>query len=125
MNKQVFDFLKKELIYLLAILAVAFIAFKIAFYRENIFVVARTVIAFFWLFVLPGYSLMLYWSEKLQFIERFVIGILLSSAIIGIFSYYFGILELNIKYHTFLLPLILIASGLFFGMRRLNKNTQV
>src|SRR3989338_2433872 len=80
LKKEFFDILKKELMY-----------------------------ALFWLFVIPGYFIMLYWQEKLDFIERFFAGIILSAAVIGISSYYFGLIGLNIKYHAVFMPLLMIA----------------
>lgn len=111
MKKEVFDVIKKELKYLGLLFLLALIIFKTAFFKENLTVLFRTVISLFWLFVLPGYVIMLYWKEQLEFFERFIIGVALSAAIIGIFSYYLGLIGLNIKYHTILLPLAMIILG--------------
>lgn len=116
MKKEVFDF--KELKYMGLLFIIAIIIFKIAFFKEGFIILIRNVLSIFWLFVLPGYFLMLYWKEKLEFTERFVIGIVLSAAIIGIFSYYLGLIGLNIKYHTIVLPLILIFIGIIINYRK-------
>ena len=133
MKKEVFNFteienfrdtknhrflLVKELKYVGLLFIIVIITFKIAFFKENIISLIRSVLSLFWLFVLPGYFLMLYWKEKLEFTERFIIGIVLSAAIIGIFSYYLGLIGLNIKYHTILLPLILILIGVIINFRK-------
>jgi len=118
LKKEVFDFIIKELRYIGLIFLLALIAFKIAFFKDTLIVIFRTVLSLFWLFVLPGYFLMLYWKEKLGFLERFIIGIALAAAIIGIVSYYLGLIGLNIKYHTTLLPLILILAGVIFNFRK-------
>ena len=118
MKKEVFNKVKKELLYLLIIFIIFLILFKIIFFKENIIVIFRMIISIFWMFVLPGYFILFYWHEKLGFTERFVIGIALSAAIIGIFSYYLGIVGLNIKYHTIILPLILILIGIFMNLKR-------
>lgn len=112
MKKEVFETLKKGLIKLGVLFIVFLVIFKILFFRENLIVVFRTVLSIFWMFVLPGYSIMLYWNEKLDFVERLVIGIALSAAIIGISSYYIGLIGLNIKYHVIILPLTLIILGI-------------
>lgn len=114
MKKETFDLLKKELLVIGIIFVFTFIAFKILFMPENFFVVLRTVFAIFWLFVLPGYFVMLYWKEELKFFERLIIGIAMGTAVIGLTSYYIGLLGLHIRYHTVVLPigLILIALGL-------------
>jgi len=113
-----FCVIKKEFVYIGILFLIALIIFKIAFYKESFFVLLRNVLALFWLFVLPGYFIMLYWKEKLEFIERFIIGIGLSAAIIGISSYYIGLIGLNIKFHTIVLPLILILVGIIMSLRR-------
>ena len=117
LKKEVFEIVKKELQYIGILFLVALVMFKIVFFKENIIVLFRMVLSLFWLFVLPGYFLMLYWREKLEFIERFIIGIALAAAIIGIFSYYLGLIGLNIKYHTIVLPLILILFGVIINFR--------
>jgi len=111
----------KEFQYIGIIFLLALIAFKIAFFKENLIVLVRNVLSLFWLFILPGYFLMLYWKEKIGFLERFIIGIVLAAAIIGVFSYYLGLLGLNIKYHTIVLPLILILLGVVINYKK-HKN---
>ena len=118
MKKEVFELIKKELKYMGISFLLVLIIFKIAFYKENLIVLFRNVLSLFWLFVLPGYFIMLYWKEKIGFLERFIVGIVLSAAIIGIFSYYLGIIGLNIKYHTILLPLVLILIGIIINLRK-------
>ena len=116
MKKEIFDL--KEIKYLGILFLLALIIFKIAFFKENIVVLIRTVVSLFLLFALPGYFIMLYWKEKIDFLERFVVGISLSAAIIGIFSYYTGLLGLDIKYHMFLLPVVLILIGIIINIRK-------
>lgn len=116
MKKEIFDL--KELKYLGILFLLALIIFKIAFFKENIVVLIRTVVSLFLLFALPGYFIMFYWKEKIDFLERFVVGISLSAAIIGIFSYYTGLLGLDIKYHMFLLPVVLILIGIIINIRK-------
>ena len=98
--------------YLGLLFLLALILFKVAFYKENFIVLIRNVLSLFWLFALPGYFMMLYWSESLEFVERIIIGIILSAGAIGVFSYYIGLMGLDIKYHAVLLPLFIIAAGL-------------
>lgn len=108
LKKEVFELIKKELQYIGLLFLLTLIIFKIAFFKEGLFVLFRNVLSLFWLFALPGYFIMLYWREKLEFMERFIIGIGVAAGIIGIFSYYFGLLGFNIKYHTIILPLVVI-----------------
>ena len=118
MKKEVFDVIKKETKYIGLMFLIALIMFKIAFFRENIIILLRNVLSLFWIFVLPGYFIMLYWEKNLDFTERFVVGIVLAAAITGVFSYYLGLLGLNIRYHVIVLPLILILSGAIINLRR-------
>jgi len=118
LKKEVFDLIKKDIKYLALIFLSAVIIFKIVFFNDSLIVLLRSVLSLFWLFALPGYFLTLYWNGKLSFTERFVIGIALSAVIIGVFSYYLGLMGLNIKYHTILLPSILILNGLWINMRK-------
>ena len=119
-----FRVIKKEFKYIGLLFLLTLITFKIAFYKESIVVLLRSVLSLFWLFVLPGYFIMLYWKEELRFAERFIIGLVASAAIIGIFSYYLGLVGLHIKYHPLLLPVALIILGILFSMKRYNKNNQ-
>ena len=112
MKREVFDKIKKEIFYIGLIFIIALVIFEIAFYKENLVVLLRIVLSIVWIFILPGYSIMLYWHDKLEFFERLLIGIALAAGIIGIASYYFGLIGLNIRYHTILLPLILVLVGI-------------
>ena len=118
MNKEAFNLIKEESKYIGILFIAALIIFKIIYFKENLAVLLRITLSLFWLFVIPGYFAMLYWKEKLEFAERFVIGVLASAAIIGIFSYYFGLMGLNIKYHAFVLPIFIIIIGLAAAIRK-------
>ena len=111
LKKEAFEKLKKELGYIGLIFIIALVSFKIAFFKEDIAVLLRNVLSVFWLFALPGYSIMFYWNEKLRFLERFIVGIALSASVMGVFSYYTGLAGISIKYHAVLLPLALILIG--------------
>jgi uncharacterized membrane protein len=117
LSKALFDFVKKESIYLAIVFLALLLILKIVFFKENFVVLTRYTFSLFWLFILPGYSAMLYWREKIEFVERIVVGFAVSAAVIGVFSYYIGLIGLNIKYHIFLLPLILIIAGIFFASK--------
>ena len=118
LKKEAFNDMIRESKYIGILFLLALVIFKIAFYKENFIVLLRSMLSLFWLFVLPGYFIMLYWRENLEFIERFIAGIVLSAAVIGIFSYYIGLLGLNIRYHAVLLPLVLIFMGIIINLRK-------
>ena len=117
-NQGFLSVIKKELSYIGILFIISLIVFKIAFFKENLVVLFRFVLSLFWLFVFPGYFIMLYWKDKIDFLERFIIGIMVSAAIIGIFSYYLGLMGLNIKFHAFILPLVLITIGIIVNFRK-------
>ena len=121
LRKEAFDLLAKELKYTGLLIMAALIIFKIAFFKENLAVLLRNVLSLFWMFVLPGYFIMLYWAEKLDFMERFIIGIALSAGVIGISSYYIGLMGLNMRYHAFILPFLLILTGFIVFYNKKNN----
>ena len=118
MNKEAFNSIKEESKYIGILFIAALIIFKIVYFKESFVVLLKIVASLFWLFVIPGYFAMLFWKEKLEFAERFVIGVLVSAAIIGIFSYYIGLIGLNIKYHAFVLPILISITGLVAAMKK-------
>lgn len=119
------DKLKDEAKYLGILFLLSIIILKIVFYKENFLLILRLTASFFWMFILPGFALMYNWEEKIRFTERFVISIALSAAVIGVSSYYLGLIGLHIKYHSILLPAIFIALGfLIFFKKKSNCNKQ-
>ena len=121
LKKEAFNLILKESRYVGIAFLLALAFFKIAFFKESMATLARSVASLFWLFAIPGYFIMLYWNEKLDFIERFVIGMFISAGMIGISSYYLGLFGLHIKYHAILLPSILILIGLIINLENNSK----
>lgn len=121
MSKEVFDKIKAELIYISIIALASIIIFKIVFYNESMANVLKIILSLLWLFAIPGYFLMLYWQDKLEFKERFIVGIAFAAAIVGISSYYLGLAGINIKYHGFILPMIIVAIGLCVSTMKKTK----
>ena len=118
MKKENFEQLKNELITLGILFLLVVVGFRVIFLAENFNTILRTVISIFWIFVLPGFAVMFYWNDKLRFYERLIIGICVGAVIIGMLSYYLGIMGLHIKYHTVLLPFILILIGVIINLRK-------
>lgn len=116
LKKEIFD--KKELRDVAIFFILALILFKVVFFKEALLVLFKFVLSLFWLFVLPGYFIMLYWKDKIDFIERLIVGVALSAAITGVLSYYIGIAGLNLKYHFILIPSLSIIVGLLFSLRK-------
>ena len=118
MKKEDFKQLKKELLAILVIFTAAFLAFRIIFIAEDFFVVLRSVMAIFWLFVIPGYAAMFYWNKALKFYERIIIGIGVGSVLLGLMSYYTGLLGLHAKYHALALPSFIIIISILINMKK-------
>jgi len=116
LKKEVFD--KKELMDIAVFFVLSLILFKIIFFKEDLAVLLKAVLSLFWMFVLPGYFIMLYWKDKMDFVERLIIGVALSAAVTGVLSYYIGLAGLNLKYHFILIPSLSIIVGLFFSLRK-------
>lgn len=113
MKKKHFNVLKKELVYLGMLLVFLLIVLQAAFYKQNILTTFKLALSLTWLFILPGYCILLYWHHKINFIERIVAGTVIAAGIMGMFSYYLGIVGLTISAHTILLPILFVAAGLF------------
>ena len=118
LKKEVFSVIVRESKYIGILFFLALVIFKIAFYKENFIVILRNVLSLFWLFVLPGYFIMLYWKENLEFIERVIVGIGIAAAIIGISSYYISLMGFNLKYHAIALPLLIIFMGVTINAKK-------
>ena len=109
---------KKDLGTLAIVLGVLLMVFKIAFYKETLVNTLKLFFSLVWVFVLPGFVLMLNWHENLQFFERLILGTGISAAIIGICSYYLGLLGLHTQYHGIILPFVLIGIGTIMLIRK-------
>ena len=87
MNKEI-----KDNLLLLGLFIVILISFVI-FFNNTFTELLRMLLAFFWLFILPGF-----WMWKGQdFTERIILGTV-TSFLIGIPMYYTGLLGLHLKY---------------------------
>ena len=73
-----------------------------------------TRLIFYWAYLLPGILLTYLLFRKIEFLERYSLGIILAFAMIGILSYDLAlILNWNIKSHHTLLPLSVIVVEAF------------
>ena len=113
-NSQLFKSEAKKLV-LLFLLIVAI--FQIVFYKENLFVILKLVFSLFYIIILPGHLIMMFWADKISFKERIIIGTVTGLVIIGLASYYLGIIGLNVKHHIIMLPLIIMILSIFLHIR--------
>jgi hypothetical protein len=94
------DYIKMGIAYVLFVIITSLCFFKDGFHAFT------TATALFYIFTLPGFVLL---SRK-KFLERLILGTILGFAMIGIFSYYIGLLGLPIKYHL-IIPTIITIIG--------------
>lgn len=114
---------REELVKLIIIYIVLSVMLQVGFYKESVMTVQRFLWSLYWLFILPGFLLLLPWRNGLNFIERAAIGTALSLAAIGTGSYYAGIIGIPIRIHRFIFPPALIAVGaiISWGLRRKSR----
>ncbi|HLD43202.1 MAG TPA: hypothetical protein VJB08_04415 [Candidatus Nanoarchaeia archaeon] len=111
LDKDVVSMIKKECLYLIYIVLGLIILLKIIFYNESFLVTTRIAALLWWMFILPGWSLMLYWQSKLDFLERVVIGAGIGIAVFGVVGYNLSIIGLDLKYHSVIIPLVMLLVG--------------
>lgn len=116
--KNIKDPLQKDLIGLGITYLVLLLMFVISF-KDDIFLKLKLVSTIFWMFVLPGFSMLLMWQEKLKFLERFVAGTILGGILMGMFGYLIGLITgMNLKYYPYFLPIIFIGLGYLLYKRK-------
>ena len=96
------------------IFIIGVIIFKIVFLKENLLFIIKVISSFFWMFILPGFIFMYKWYKKIDFLERFIISVPVSAALVSITSYYISLMGLHAKYHPILVPAFWIVSSFIF-----------
>ncbi len=117
----------KKIIGDLKLLGISFLAistiYKIAFFNET---VANTILltaGIYWLLIIPAFGIT-YLIEEIDFLERCTLSIPLSAALIGISSYYLGILGVPVKTSAFYAPAVFIAISaalVYFKLKKSEK----
>lgn len=90
------------------------IILKIVFYKETIPNVLIRTLSIFWLFILPGYSVLLLWKDKLDLTSRIIMSLPISAVTIGIVGYYISLIGIHAKYHAILFPLVMIIAPITY-----------
>ena len=121
MNKTMKEVLH-EIKLLLLLFFVFVIILKIAFYNESLLLVFRLVFSVFWLFVLPGFFVMLYWQDKLEFIVRFFTGVGMSTALLGISAYYLNLFKVHFNLYAFIVPTLIIMISFILLFLKYSRN---
>ena len=116
--KKITGDLKKVLVIALIVL----VFFKVHYYKENLLILFKLLIAHILLFILQGYFLMLYYLDELEFSERLIIGLGLGYGVQPLLLYIINVLtEVNIlQYNIFVsVGMILVGLAMFYFK---NKN---
>lgn len=117
--------LKDDAVWVIAATIILGIILKILFPLSSITEVAKLVAGVVWLFMIPGYCIMLPWRKEIELKERVVVGMLAAAGLFAIASYYFGIIGLHIKYHTILFPIIVVlVSVILMNSKRFMNRAQ-
>lgn len=111
----------QELVLLLGTFVLSVVLFKIVFMNESIWVVGKTVISFYFLFIVPGFFIMNYWQEKLDFLERFLISLPLGAAITGGIGFLLGLVNVKMGIHMWVIPTACIVLGLYLNKKQGRK----
>ena len=101
--------IKKIVTEVITVTILLIIILKIVFFKESFITILIFSLSLIWLFFIPGYFII--WHFNLQDpLTRTIISSITGIAVIGISSYYLGILHLHMKYHVFLPIVIIIVS---------------
>ena len=93
---------------------IGIIIMQIVFFKENFLFINKVVAAFFWMFIFPGFVFSYLW-DKLSFLERITISVPMSAALVGIVSYYVSFAGIHAKFHTFIVPILLIVMAIIMN----------
>jgi len=113
------DVLKKELKNLGWFIVILYIFLQAWHFKDSPFNVLKVIFAQLYLFILPGFMLMLYFRDEIEFIYRLLIGIALGYSASILLTIYLNVaFRVNIGYLYWISPLILIAFGLFIFIKK-------
>jgi len=109
---------KQDLMWFIGTSVVVFILLKIAFYKSPMMMVFRLFMGFYF-FLLPGFLLTFLIFNKISFLERYFVGSLLGFALMGILSYYLGLItSIHVKFYT---PYVSIVSIIIISLLLMRK----
>lgn len=104
--------LKHDALWIAAGIVIIGILLKALFPLTGIMTIAKLLGGMLWLFVLPGYCIMLPWRHQFELKERVIVGMLAAGGLLAVASYYAGILGLHVRSHSWLFPLVIIIAGI-------------
>ena len=101
---------RNDILLLTKVFVYLFIVLKIVFYNEPFFSVVRYTFALSIMSFIPGYFL----TKKIleQDTQRLLFGSMVSFTILGVVSYYAGLMGVPLHITSFVLPALLIITGI-------------
>ena len=112
----------KELQYLALIFIVLLVIFKIHYYKESVIILLKLALSHFYLFIIPGYCLMLYYLKELEFYQRFVIGLGIGYGVQPLLLYLINVIsEVNILKYNYYVSSAMIIFGIILGYWKIKK----
>ena len=117
LDNNLIDKIKKESKTIGILFIILIIVFKIVFYQESFWIISKLILSLFWAFVLPGFALMYYWHEKLEFLQRIIIGTVFGFSLISLTSYIALFFNLSLGYHAIAIPLLYLIISVFIILK--------
>ena len=108
--------IKEFLAYTIILIALC----MIAFYKEGLSMI-WIMISFVYLFVLPGWFLLL--KYDLHPLYKYILAIPLSMSIVGTISYYIALIGFPIWYHGYVLPALLCGIGYYLSRSKIKTDS--
>jgi len=113
------DTLKEELKYLGISFLVVFVILKAFYYKESVWNILLLVIGLYYLFVMPGYMLLLTFKDKIPATARLVLGLGIGLGAETIIAYYLNmIFGIPVFPYYNIYPVILAAAGIGLFIRK-------
>jgi hypothetical protein len=112
-----------ELKVIIIALVLFYLFFQIHYYKENIFMVVKMVVAHFYLFIIPGYSICLLFYGKIGQIERLIIGVGVGYGLQPFLLYLINeLIRVKIgEFYIYVSTILIILGILIFYFRTLRK----
>ena len=113
----------KELKLIIIAFALFYFFFQIHYYKENVFLVLKMVVAHFYLFIIPGYSICLLFYGKIGQIERLIIGTGVGYGLQPFLLYLINsLIKVKIvEYYIYVSAILILIGILIFYFRTLRK----
>lgn len=104
--------LRKDAFAHVALFTILLVSLRIVFYKDSSGMVLRFAASLYWLFILPGTTLLLAWAKRWGFAERVAAGTAAVLSIVGTASYYLAIMGIHVRYHWVLFTPALLVTGI-------------